>query len=140
MQCWGFSYFSQDEIGSQRRLSHLYHVLCWVEAKCDTGIKSTSFAYFPLTGQIQINQSRVKLCSPGFPSGLSQYGTWGKSTWFPPNLSQKPNSMSVPLENHENSIMSKKVQKQKYKKSTKHSSDQARMRVGDVTDITLKPY
>ena len=59
---------------------------------------------------------------------------------MPSKFESKPASMSVPLEDYENSIKSKKGQKQKCRKAMKHSWGQAWMRGGDVTEITLQPY
>ena len=50
-----------------------------------------SKAYFPQEGNIQIHQSRVKPCPPGFPSGYYWYGTRKKSAGRPPKVQNSAN-------------------------------------------------
>ena len=60
----------QDETGRQRKLSRPWHGPYRVVAKRDPDVE-VSKVYFPQEGNIQIHQSRVKSCSPGFPSGYT---------------------------------------------------------------------
>ena len=76
-------HFPQDETGRQRKLSRPWHGPYRVVAKRDPDVE-VSKVYFPQEGNIQIHQSRVKSCSPGFPSGYYWYGTRRKSAGRPP--------------------------------------------------------
>ena len=70
-------------------------------AKRDPDVE-VSKVYFPQEGNIQIHQSRIKSCPPGFPSGYYWYGTSRKSAWRPPK-SQSLTSKSVPNDNSKKS-------------------------------------
>ena len=87
-------HFPQEESGSQRKLSRPWHGPYRVVTKRDPDIQ-VSKTYFPQEGNIQIHQSRVKPCPPGFPSGYYWYGTRRKSAGRPPKCHNSA-SKSIP--------------------------------------------
>ena len=63
----------QEEARRNRKLSHPWHgPYCIVERR-DPDVTVVK-VYVPQDGQIQVHQSRVSPCPPGFPAGFFWYG------------------------------------------------------------------
>ena len=70
---WVLVKFPQDETGQNRKLSHPWHGPYRVIEKRDPDVTVVK-VYAPQDGQIQVHQSRVSRCPPGFPAGFFWYG------------------------------------------------------------------
>ena len=70
---WVLIRFPHDETGKNRKLSRPWHGPYRISSVDNPDI-SAAKVYFPQDGNIQVHQSRVKVCPPGFPSGYYWYG------------------------------------------------------------------
>ena len=66
---WILVKFPCDESGKQRKLSRPWHGPYRVVSTAGPDVTAQK-VYFPEDGQIQIHQSRVSDCPPGFPAGV----------------------------------------------------------------------
>ncbi len=80
---WVLVRFPSDETGKQRKLSRPWHGPCRVLSTSGPDVMAQK-VYFPEDGQIQIHQSRVCDCLPGFPAGYYWYGENQKGSGQPP--------------------------------------------------------
>ena len=75
--------FPHELTGKNRKLSRPWHGPYRVTSIDDPDI-SVSKVYFPQDGNIQVHQSRVKLCPTNFPSRLHWYGGRRRGPGRPP--------------------------------------------------------
>jgi hypothetical protein len=85
---WILVRFPCDESGKQRKLSRPWHGPYRVLSTAGPDVTAQK-VYFPEDGQIQIHQSRVSDCPPGFPAGYYWYGENQKGLGRPPRWVQK---------------------------------------------------
>ena len=80
---WVLVHFPHEESGRNRKLSKPWHGPYRVISMNDTNLTCTK-VYFPQHGELNVHQSRVCPCPPGFPAGYYWYGTKRKGPGRPP--------------------------------------------------------
>ena len=85
---WVLVRFPQDETGRMRKLSRPWHGPYRIINRSDPDVTVVKI-YAPQDGQIQVHQSRVTLCPPGFPAGFFWYGNRRTSPGRPPKWVDK---------------------------------------------------
>ena len=80
---WVLIYFSQDETGKSRKLSHPWHGPYRITSQDNPDITATKI-YFPDDPSIQVHQTRVQHCPPSLPSGFYWYGAKRSKPGRPP--------------------------------------------------------
>ena len=80
---WVLVKFPQEESGRCRKLSRPWHGPYRVVTRSDPDVTVTK-VYHPQEGNIQVHQSRVNPCPPGFPAGYYWYGARRHSPGRPP--------------------------------------------------------
>ena len=85
---WVLVKFPQDETGRNRKLSRPWHGPYRIVERRDPDVTVVK-VYAPQEGQIQVHQSRVSPCPPGFPAGFFWYGGKRSSPGRPPKWVDK---------------------------------------------------
>ena len=80
---WVLVYMPQEESGPNRKLSRPWHGPFRIISISDPDVLLAK-VYFPQDRNIQVHQSRVKMCPPKFPSGFYWYGGRRRGPGRPP--------------------------------------------------------
>ena len=92
---WVLVKFPQDEAGWNRKLSRPWHGPYWIVDRRDRDVTVVK-VYALQDGQIQVHQSRVSLCSPGFPAGFFWYGGKRSNPGRPPKVGGQTTTRCYP--------------------------------------------